>query len=93
LSTLWALVEIDESLLSRVQVGQSMHVRVCPRTSRWDRDGSGFRAAPASWWRRGMPTCRTSCSEPCPPGEAGCSPRPAQPRRSKKAERRDRWVS
>ena len=28
LSTLWALVEIDESLLSRVQVGQSMHVRV-----------------------------------------------------------------
>ena len=28
LSTLWALVEIDESLLSRVQVGQSMQVRV-----------------------------------------------------------------
>jgi membrane fusion protein, heavy metal efflux system len=28
LSKLWALVEIDESLLSRVQVGQSMQVRV-----------------------------------------------------------------
>jgi cobalt-zinc-cadmium efflux system membrane fusion protein len=28
LSRLWALVEIDESLLSRVQVGQSMQVRV-----------------------------------------------------------------